>query len=285
MKIALVSDTHFKQGARAIDENWSAVRAWIASASPDLVVHLGDITADGANDPAQLDYAAEILAGLGRPARFLPGNHDIGDNPEAPGIPSEDPVTLERLARYRGLFGPDCWSFDTAAWRIIGLDAVLFGTGGPEEAGQMTWLAAELDRWSGPVGLMLHKPLFRTGRTDWEVHGRYVPFREREALCDLLAKSDLRFVVSGHVHQTRRFDVDGVEHVWAPSTAFCVPDALQERIGEKMVGMMMLRLGCDRHEFEFLAPAGLMRHNLLDLPDLYPQVSAIRARLGPAAEL
>src|SRR5215469_14425376 len=84
MRIALVSDTHLAARAAVCLDNWRVVRAWIERARPDLVVHLGDITVDGASDAVELRDAVDAFAGLDVPIRFLPGNHDIGDNPVAP---------------------------------------------------------------------------------------------------------------------------------------------------------------------------------------------------------
>ena len=115
----------------------------------------------------------------------------------------------------------------------MGLDAQLFGTGTAEEDEQFTWLEEALRDRRRPLGVMLHKPLFRNRPDDTEIHVRYVPAVPRRRLLDCLATCDLRFVVSGHVHQTRRFRVGGVEHVWAPSTAYCIPDARQERMARR----------------------------------------------------
>src|SRR5262249_57641329 len=94
----------------------------------------------------------------------------------------------------------------------------------------------------GRVGVRLHKPLFRDGSDDTEVHVRYVPTQPRLRLLALLGARDLRFVVSGHVHQARRLRLGSTEHIWAPSTAYCIPDTLQERIGNKIVGFLALTL-------------------------------------------
>ncbi|GGF39153.1 phosphohydrolase [Aliidongia dinghuensis] len=285
MRIALVTDTHLAPRAAAFAQNWRAVRDWIAEMAPDLIVHLGDITADGAGDASELAAAIESFAGLGLPVRFLPGNHDIGDNPSAPDQPSAHPLDPARLAEYRRIFGPDRWAFEAEGWQIIGLNAQLFGTASQEEAAQFDWFGSTLAGHRGPLGLLLHKPLFRDGPDDREVHERYVPDRPRRRLLDALAGRDLRFVAAGHTHQAREHHCAGVEHVWAPSTAFCIPDALQEPIGQKIVGTMLLHLAPGTHRFELVRPAGLARHNLLDHPETYPIVAEIRARLGAAAHL
>lgn len=86
--------------------------------------------------------------------------------------------------------------------------------------------------------------------------------------------------MSGHVHQARRVEVSGVTHVWMPSTAFCIPDSIQERLGEKRVAAGLLELRPDGFEFTYVTPVGLVRHNLLDHPEVYPQVTGLRARVG-----
>lgn len=285
MRIVLVSDTHLTPRAAAFAENWAAAAAWIDRSGPDLVVNLGDITADGVGDPTELDAASTTFAGLGRPMRFLAGNHDIGDNPLETGPSSDHPLDLERLAHYRRAFGPDWWSFEHGPWQVVGLNAQLFATGIDEEEAQFAWLDERLRQCRGPLGVLLHKPLFRHGPDDTEAHIRYVPAGARRRLLTLLAQRDLRFVISGHAHQARRLHVGGVEHVWAPSTAYCIPDAMQERIGEKRVGVLTLELTEMRHRVELVTPDGLVRHNLVDHPEVYPQLVAIKARLGARAAL
>jgi 3',5'-cyclic AMP phosphodiesterase CpdA len=285
MRLVLVSDTHLTPRAAAFGDNWERARVWIDATAPDLVVNLGDITADGAHDPEELEAARRVFDRLSRPMRFLPGNHDIGDNPIEVGRPNEHPLDLGRLADYRRLFGPDRWAFEAGRWTIIGLNAQLFATEGGEEAVQFAWLTEQLRRCSGPLGLMLHKPLFRNGPQDTEAHVRYVPGSARRRLLGLLAACDLRFVVSGHVHQARSIEVDGVEHAWVPSTAYCMPDAMQERIGEKAVGLLTLELTDGGHRFEPANPPGLLRHNLLDHPAVYPKLTALKEQLGVRAAL
>jgi hypothetical protein len=150
---------------------------------------------------------------------------------------------------------------------------------------QFRWLETRLAERDGPLGVLLHKPLFRHGPDDTEAHVRYVPASARRRLLDLLATRDLRFVVSGHAHQAHRLRVADVEHVWAPSTAFCLPDGMQERIGEKTVGALMIELSDAGHRVELVTPEGLTRLNILDYPEVYPGVVAVRARLGTAATL
>src|SRR5580765_586715 len=182
MKLVLVSDTHLTPRTAAFTDNWRAAQIWIEAAAPSLVVHLGDITADGAHDPGELAAARSVFAGLAQEMRFVPGNHDIGDNPVEPGAANAHPLDPTRLADYRRLFGPDRWCLEGGPWQLVGLDAQLFGTGTAEEEEQFTWLEETLRGRRRPLGVMLHKPLFRNFPDDIEVHVRYVPAAPRRRL-------------------------------------------------------------------------------------------------------
>jgi predicted phosphodiesterase len=279
MRIALVSDTHLARRVPDFLANWQIVRNWLDAVAPDLILHLGDITVNGAEYAAELGEARALFEGLPAPIRFIPGNHDIGDNPIAPGVPNSHPLDLARLADYRRVFGPDRWSIEAEGWSLIGLNAQLFGTGTAEEAAQFAWLDSVLGEVDGPLGLFLHKPLFRTRPDDTEAHIRYVPHAPRQHLLALLARRDLRFVAAGHTHQHRQHRVDGVEHVWTPSCTVFFSDAMQERIGDKTVQTMLLEVTLDGHRFSTETPA-LRQLDLLDHPEAYPQVAALRTKLG-----
>jgi hypothetical protein len=86
------------------------------------------------------------------------------------------------------------------------------------------------------VALFVRKPLFDRHPDEDVVNQRYVLPDHRRRLLAILGRADLRLVASGHVHQHRRRRVDDVEHCWAPSTAYVLPDRLQPRIGTKRVG-------------------------------------------------
>jgi len=280
MKIALVSDTHFDSNDHLLVENWHAVDRWLKATRPDLVIHLGDITAKGSRDAAQLAFAHRVLAQSDFRIRAIPGNHDIGDCPTAPGQIPDEPLAPERLADYRRHFGRGHWCLEVEGWRLFGLNALLFATGLAEEEAQFAWLAQVLDHGDGPVGIFVHKPLCRDSLDEDIVHLRYVAKPARQRLMAMLAGHDLRFVAAGHTHQVRSHHRDGVEHVWVPSAAFTVPDFRQEWIGEKCVGVMTLELTANEHAFTHVIPAGLKAYNLLDFPHIDPAIAALRKQHG-----
>src|SRR5207248_6330627 len=104
MRIIQISDTHLSPGKPHFADNWGPLAAWIAARRPELVIHTGDLTVDGADLEEDLRYGALLMARLGVRFRAVPGNHDVGD----PGHPRQ-PVNDERLARWRAHFGPDRW--------------------------------------------------------------------------------------------------------------------------------------------------------------------------------
>lgn len=282
MRIAVVTDSHLAPRAAAFNDNWRAVRAFVAAEAPDITLHLGDITVDGVKDPADLEHARAMSADWPTPIRFLPGNHDIGDNPPGPGVAATEPLRPARLADYRTAFGADRWALDAAGWRLLGVNAQLLGTDGDAEAEQWAWLAtAVADAPDRPTVLFLHKPLFQDSPDDEKPHQRYVPVAARRRLLALLSTVPLRAVVSGHVHQSRDRVVDGIRHVWVPSTAFFLPDELQDRIGEKVTGIGMIELAANRLRFHLVCPDGVARHSALEHP-VYPKHAEARARLRAA---
>ena len=49
MRIIQISDTHLSPGKAHFADNWPPLARWIAEQRPDLVIHTGDVTVDGAD--------------------------------------------------------------------------------------------------------------------------------------------------------------------------------------------------------------------------------------------
>ena len=147
------------------------------------------------------------------PCRYLPGNHDIGDNPTQAGPRPSHPVNEKDRQAYIAAFGDDRWRFEAAGWCFIGLNSLVMNSGLVAEAEQFDWLAAELASARGkPVALFLHKPLYLDAPDDPELEAsaiRYVPPAPRRRLLEMLRGVDLRLVASGHVHQRRDYSTRG----------------------------------------------------------------------------
>jgi len=277
MRIILISDTHLTEPATAFTANVQAAIDWIEAERPDLVVHLGDITADGANHPDQFAFARRVLSRISAPLLVLPGNHDIGDNPPHGGI-KEPAYADARLAAFRASLGQDRWSTTGEGWTLLGLNAQVFGTGGAEEAVQAAWLEHTLAEAQGPLALFLHKPLMLESAVEDLVHSRFLPPEPRRALMRRLQNHDLRVIATGHVHQHRHRTIDGVLHLWAPSAAFIIPEPAQERLGRKQVGLVALDLDHAGPRARLVTPPGMTDVDVLDHPDIYPQVLQFRSK-------
>jgi 3',5'-cyclic AMP phosphodiesterase CpdA len=257
VRVVVVADSHLSERTPEAAEHWGAVLAHLAADPPALVVHAGDISADGSSRPTDLGYAHGQLQRVTAPLVAVPGNHDVGDNPGLFG-PQRAAVDADRLNAYRSLFGLGRFSEAVGRWRIVGIDSQLFGVGGVEEAGQWSWLEGELaDAGGTPVVLVSHKPLVPPPG-DHDRPARYVPAPARDRLLALLDAATVPLVVSGHVHQSLRHEAGGRLHVWAPTTWAVLPDNRQRPVGEKKPGILELALADDgRCAVEVLRPPGL----------------------------
>ena len=259
-RLIQISDTHLSRRLPTLTDNFDRVRETIDAKRPDIVINSGDLAFDGPTYRDELEFAKTLHEALPVPCRYLPGNHDIGDNPTQVGPTPSQPVTEQNLEAYRSIFGEDRWCFDAAGWRFIGLNSLVMNTGLVSEAEQFDWLASQLSRANGkPVALFLHKPLYLNAPDDPELVAtsfRYVPMPTRSRLVQMLAEADVRLVASGHVHQRRDFTFGHIRHIWAPSAAFIVPDRIQQVIGTKEVGLVEYRFQPGGFEVRHLRAPG-----------------------------
>ncbi|WP_025090518.1 metallophosphoesterase family protein, partial [Brucella intermedia] len=152
MRIVQITDTHLSPIKPHFNRNWEPLVAWIDQQKPDLIIHTGDLTVDGADVEADLLFCRACLNELPARVLTLPGNHDIGHLPE-----SHQPVNAQRLMRWRRHIGPDRWAENFGNWRIIGLNSLVIGSGEAEEAEQFQWLEDELKNSDGkPVAVFAH---------------------------------------------------------------------------------------------------------------------------------
>jgi 3',5'-cyclic AMP phosphodiesterase CpdA len=259
-RLIQISDTHLARRLPTLTQNFHRVSEYIDARRPDLVVNSGDLAFDAPTSRDDLEYARELHAALPVACRYLPGNHDIGDNPTELGPAPPQPATEQERQNFLSVFGEDRWRFDAAGWRFIGLNSLVMNTGLASEAEQYDWLASQLSSADGkPVALFLHKPLYLNSPEDPELAAsaiRYIPMPARSRLVEMLRAADLRLVASGHVHQRRDFTYHRIRHVWAPSAGFIIPDAKQEVIGTKEVGLVEYRFQPDSFEVRHLRAPG-----------------------------
>jgi 3',5'-cyclic AMP phosphodiesterase CpdA len=236
-RLLVVGDSHLSPSVAYADENWDAVVREVDRRRPDLVVHVGDISLDGARTPSDLAHARRRMGELTLPWRAVPGNHDIGDIGA-----SSEPVDGARRAAYVGLFGATDWSVDVDGWRLVGIDIQALASPVADSGDVWRWLATAL-AGDQPTALFTHRPLRTHGADEVDDPDRYVTGAARERLLTLLAERHVELVVSGHIHQWRQVDDDGRSYVWVPSTWASLPDEIQPVIGTKVTGAVELDLG------------------------------------------
>lgn len=265
-RLVQVADVHLGAGQEHHLDNWNMVLDWIARERPDIVVANGDLIMSDPDTEADYVFARAQFDRLTAPCRYLPGNHDIGDNIVAGAMPQR--VDDARRARFLRHFGEERWAFEAAGWGLIGINAQLLGSNGqPAEAEQWQWFEQSLAQFAGkPVALFLHKPLF----LDHPLEADHDDSMRKQSCLDLASRTQLlalckrygvRLISSAHKHQTRAFSFDGIYYLWAPSTA-CVngpPTALHW--GAREVGFLDLRLReGGRFSHRFVGADFLFRH-------------------------
>jgi 3',5'-cyclic AMP phosphodiesterase CpdA len=274
MRIIQISDTHLSRGKPHFAANWPPLAAWIAAQNPDLVIHTGDVTIDGADVEDDLRYAAELMRSLGVRFRAVPGNHDVGDA----GNPRQ-PVTAERLARWRAYFGPDWWVEDAEGVRLIGLDAMLLGSGNREEAAQADWLDGVMESAGGrKIAWFLHRPLFLDNPDEPDTGYWSVEPESFSRLIELVGRRSVALVASGHLHKAHQTVRDGTRYVWAPASSFLVGPEIQPPMpGEKRLGAVLYEVHGSALEPSIIDVPGLAPYWLDDVIDeVYPRPPANR---------
>jgi len=272
-RVILVSDTHLSASAPQAQANWDAVIGYVGACAPDLVIHLGDLSLDGARDAADLGHGRAQLDRLPVPWRAVPGNHDIGDNPW-PGGSADGTVNAARHQRWLDIVGADWWSVTVGGWVVLAVNAQLLESGLAAEAAQWSWLEEQAGRPRGgrPVAFITHKPV---AASDAELAAappyRFWPAPARDRLARLFGDTPPALVMSGHVHQYRLQRFDATDHLWVPTTWAVLPDRAQPVLGAKRCGIVSLTLtdGAPPRQ-ELIEPPGLEQLTVtIDFPNPY----------------
>ena len=234
-----------------------------------VVVANGDLIMGDPDDETDYAFAREAFARLGEigvPCRYLPGNHDVGDNIVSGNM--EKRVSDARCARFVSYFGEERWSFEAAGWGFAGINSQWLGSNGhPAEAAQWQWLGQTLAGFAGkPVALFLHKPLFLDHPSepdyvdDPSVRQSVIDSASRARLLELCKAHGVRLISCGHKHQTRSFALDGIYHIWAPSTACVNGSPTSRHWGAREVGFIDFQFRPDGFEHRIVGADFLFRH-------------------------
>jgi 3',5'-cyclic AMP phosphodiesterase CpdA len=271
MRVIQISDTHLSPGKAHFADNWAPLAQWIGANRPDLVVHTGDVTVDGAEVDDDLTYAARLLDDLGVRYRVIPGNHDVGEAGH-----HRQPVTEARLARWQAHFGDDRWLEDVAGWRLLGFDAMILGSGLVAEAAQMAWLERAMGESAGrQIAWFLHKPLFLDSPAEADTGYWSVKPAPRARLLELVERHRVAVIASGHLHKARDFVLGSARYLWGPASSFLVGQIQPAMPGDKRLGAVLYEFGPTGFTAEICAVPGLVEHWLEDVvEEVYPRQPA-----------
>lgn len=197
-----VSSPDYPSNQLANGRNRHIIRQ-INQLTPDFVIHLGDlvhpIPALPAFEPA-MQTAYEMYQQLDADLHVLPGNHDVGDKPNAwtpaPAVSEESCAIFERL------WEPTWSSFDHEGCHFVLINAPILNSDLPREAAQRAWLEADLaanQKAGRRVFLFLHYPLYLADPAE-PPHYDNIAQPAREWLLDLLSAYQVEAVFAGHVH-------------------------------------------------------------------------------------
>ena len=172
---------------------------------PDFVIHTGDVATEPDNRAYQL--AAETFADLNAPIYYTVGNHDTAD-----GIrrhlqmgPKEE-LDDARLLSY---------AFEIKGYRFLVVDAkgpAEVEPGGLLSERQLALIQQEATTTGPPLTVFLHFPILPLNSTWFDENGLVVNGElMHQAL--LQARSRLRGVFFGHIHQHMQLARDGILYV------------------------------------------------------------------------
>ena len=210
---AVITDSHIRlpnateEGGYASNrltiERAKYVVGCINSLQPNFVIHLGDVVHPIPalnNHEAAVKKAREIFLGIEAKIYALPGNHDIGDKPNA-WLPA--PVVEEDSHLiFSKHWGPLYQSFSVDTSHFVCLDTPIMNSGFEREREQHTWLENELriaKEKDLRIFVFMHYPLFICDPNE-PTHYDNIDEPARSWLLELIKQYNVEAVFSGHVH-------------------------------------------------------------------------------------
>jgi predicted phosphodiesterase len=230
MRFIVIADSHIRfpdddvktypSNASMLDRNRRVVDM-VNSLDAEFVVHLGDIVHPLPVEPGHVpavELAGEVFAGLRAPIHYVPGNHDIGDKPDA--MVAVPPVADENYGIFEEHWGPPFLSFDIGDCHFALVDTPVLNSGLARERAQAEWLENDLRHAAGKrIFMFTHYPPFVRDVAEDE-HYDNLGEPARGWLLDLIRDYKVEAVFSGHVHNFLYNHHGGTDYYVLPSTAF-----------------------------------------------------------------
>ena len=270
-QFAVIADSHIRLPDAVEEGGYASNRLTVERAryvvqclnrlQPDFVVHLGDLVHP---IPAlriheeTVKLARQIFAAVKADFYALPGNHDIGDKPNAwlpaPVVEQGSHCVFEKY------WGPLYQSFAVRDCCFICLDTPILNSGFEREQTQRAWLEAELRRAreSGQrLFVFMHYPLFICDPQE-PTHYDNVDEPARSWLLALFQEYGVEAVFSGHVHNVFVGVHQDTFYYSVPSVAFVRPEYAElatvgpgdeyGRNDTAKLGFFLVRVYADGHE-------------------------------------
>lgn len=176
----------------------------------DWVVVCGDLVNDGNDDKAVADFQA-IAKGFTMPVHLAPGNHDVGNEPDA-----------ASLTRYRKLHGPDYYTATEQGLKLMIVNTQLWKAPVPEESEKHdAWFHSELDASAAagtPTVIVSHYPPF-VAQADEPDDYYNLPPEKRAAILTRVHTAGVKAWLAGHVHKNLVLDYEGMPVVASATTS------------------------------------------------------------------
>jgi len=270
-QFAVIADSHIRLPDAVKEGGYASNRLTVERAryvvqclnrlQPDFVVHLGDLVHP---IPAlriheeTVKLARQIFAEIKADFYALPGNHDIGDKPNA-WLPA--PVVEEDSHWiFANHWGPLYQSFSADGCHFICLDTPVMNSGFEREQEQRDWLEDELRRAKESglrVFVFMHYPLFICDPKE-PTHYDNVDEPARSWLLSLFRQYGVEAVFSGHVHNVFVGVHEDTVYYSVPSMAFVRPEYSElatvgpgdeyGRNDTAKLGFFLVRVYADGHE-------------------------------------
>lgn len=217
--IAHISDLHLQSGVPERQAQVEPILQKINEIKPDLVVISGDVTDDGWDSIDELKWAKDWLTQrITGEWIAVAGNHDIGNFVNL----DEGKINEERWNNWFKTFGGCTRGFAGDFWQLHFIHVMMLGSGIEYEKIQDNWLDERL-ALSSPselhTVLAIHTPLCINTvveNTDQATDYWLGPTKARKQLLNRILNTSTRLVCSGHVHQSRIQDIEGIRFAWAP---------------------------------------------------------------------
>lgn len=214
--LAHISDLHLQSDKPKRQVQVEPIFQKINEMKPDLIVVSGDVTDDGYKSLDELRWAKDWLDERIEGEWFaVPGNHDVGNFVTQ----REGVVQDQRIAHWGKVFGT-AKLHTLRDWAVVGLSSMVLGSDLEAEQDQLDWLEVEQPFLAEQrLAVFMHSPLFVASideAADEDTAYWLGPQAGRKRVWQHLCHCAPRLIGTGHVHQTRLTEADGVTIAWVP---------------------------------------------------------------------